>query len=69
MSETSSRPFLLRFADPLEECEPTQGQYDSSLQISRVPQGACWVDALDVSADKPPQTITTHVRRETTDNS
>jgi len=69
MRDECLRPFLFRFADSLGESERSQTQYDPSLQIARVSLGLGWVDALDVSADKPPQTLITHVRRETTDNS
>lgn len=66
MSSKHLYPFLLRYGTPLPDPDPIEIRYDAGRQISVVPDGGSWRPTLDAAKDDPPQTMVTHVRRETT---
>lgn len=69
MNQPNPGPFLLRYAGLLVDPPAQETRYDASVQTSLVSVVGQWMNALEASADTPPQTLHTEVRRETTDNS
>jgi hypothetical protein len=67
--ESSSVPFLLRFARPLPEVSYPPLRYDEARQIAQALIEGKWIDALDANVEVMKESTFTRVRPETHDES
>lgn len=67
--ESSSVPFLFRFARPLPEVSYPPLRYDEARQIAQALIEGKWIDALDANVEVMKESTFTRVRPETHDES
>lgn len=64
----SARPFIIRFATPIEGSEPQPLRYDTNRQISQLLVDGLWLDATNAGITAGGSTRITRVQNETTDD-